>query len=112
MKNQDLGSELDPDQLLLQVSMFEKRLLHDIMKAARGAAVSRRAASNHSQMFCSPRRARTGPLAGSTAAPAVSPRCSGLLRVLRAAVVGKSGAAVITQTLHLSANVKPKRRLR
>lgn len=54
MKNKDLGWELDPVQLLLQVSMFEKTLLHDIMKAARGAAVSRCAASNRSQMFCSP----------------------------------------------------------
>lgn len=114
LKNKDLGRELDLAQVLLQVSMFEKTLLHDIIKAARGAAVSRCAASNHSQMLrlplCiaqTPRGARTGLLTGNTAALAVSLSCSDLLRVLWAAAVRNNGAEMITQMLNLTANVKP-----
>lgn len=118
LKNKDLGWELGLVQVLLQVSMFEKTLLHDIMKAARGAAKSRCAGSNHSQMFCSPlciaqtpRRARTRLLAGSTAVPAVSLSCSDLLRVLWAAAVRNNGAEMITQTLNLTTNLKKEKKL-
>lgn len=86
--------------------MFEKTLLHVIMKAASGAVVSRCAYSNHSQMFCSPlcitqtpRRAQTRLLTGNTATPAVSLSCSDLLRVLWAAVVRNNGAEMITQNV-------------
>lgn len=113
-KNKDLGQELDLVQVVLQVSMFEKTLLHDIIKAARGVAVFCCAASDHFQMFSlllciaqTPRRARTGLLTGNTAAPAVSWSCSDLLRLLWAAAVRTNGAGIITQMLNLTVNVKP-----
>lgn len=114
LKNKDLGWEQDLDQALLQVSMFEKTLLHDIMKAARGAVLSHCAASNRSQMFCSPlciaempRRAQTRLFTENMAALAVSLSCSDLLTVLWASGVRNNGAEIITQTLNLTANVKP-----
>lgn len=82
------------------------------MRAARGAAASRCAVSNRSQMFrlvAVHRRRHTGPrtrlLAGNTPAPAVSWSCSDLLGLLWVAAVRNNGAGMITpNTLNFTAN--------